>query len=381
MQPKKIILLGATGSIGKTTLDIIEAYPDRFQLVGFSYHKNTEKAVEIWRRFPSASVCSTGLGDGGLSPEVWKDLKVKLLPVDDLLELKYDVLVSAMVGSAGVRSTLKAVSQGREIHLANKESLVMAGPHILEAAAKSGANILPVDSEHNSIYRLLRGGRQVRKIVLTASGGALRNFPLARLGQAKPGDVLNHPTWSMGDKITVDSATMANKALEVIEAHHLFGLPYEEIEAVIHPQSFIHAIAEEFDGSFTCHVYPPDMSYSIAYCLFYPERAPQTGKQTEIPDFPDFHFHKLDPERYQCYYLGREAGRRGGGFPAVFNAANEMSVELFLNGQIEFGKIAKIVESSLEGHDKKEAQTSMPSLDDLFAIDRGTRERIREVFA
>lgn len=373
---KKILLLGATGSIGATTLEIIEKFPERFELCGFSYHENREKAQEIQRKFNAPYVCTTGKNRGD-----WEGEKCSLLTSDELMNISYDTLVSAVVGAAGVELTVKAVSDGKEILLANKESLVMAGGHIMKLAEKSGSKILPVDSEHNSVFRLLRDGREIRQVTLTASGGALRSFPKERVAKAKVADVLNHPTWSMGDKITVDSATMVNKALEIIEAHHLFGLPYDKLGAVIHSQSFVHAIIEEGDGSFSFHVYPPDMSYSIAYCMFYPDPSPLIRERLRIKDFPDLQFDELDPERYRSYFLGHEAGRRGGTFPAVFNAANEVAVELFLEGKIEFGKIPGMIESALEGHEKRGENSSFPELQQLFEVDRAARSRVREVFA
>ncbi|MDH4199968.1 MAG: 1-deoxy-D-xylulose-5-phosphate reductoisomerase [Spirochaetia bacterium] len=339
---QKIIILGATGSIGDSALKILRKYPDRFELVGISYHYNHEKAVEICREFQVHHIyCSSGTHKFPKATSMHDSYS-------DLLLIEYQSIIIAVTGAAGVEPTFIAASQGKKILLANKESLVMAGEIIMNQAREKKAQILPVDSEHNSIFRLLAGVKNPQQITITASGGALRDNHVTEFRNVSVEDVLKHPTWNMGAKITVDSATMVNKALEIIEACHLFNKSFTEINAVIHPESFVHAILQHKDGSFFFHVYRPDMIYPLAFCMFYPEEPPHIAEPIEALDIPNLTFKSIEPEKYPGYYLGLSAGKKGGAYPAIFNAANEQAVYFFLKKQIAYADIIPVVKNAMD---------------------------------
>ena len=302
-----------------------------------------------------------------------------------------DIVVAAIVGVAGLETSLAAVQSGKRLALANKESLVVAGELLLDLAKKSGAEIIPVDSEHSAIFQALQCDvasnvpgnantqrhiaekqSQIEKIILTASGGPLRDWPLEELEKATIEDALAHPTWSMGRKITVDSATMMNKALEVIEAHWLFGLPAEQIQVVIHPQSIIHSMVEYRDGSVIAQLSPPDMKLPIQYALTYPERTSATARRMDWSQSQSLSWYPVDPERYPALELGFEVARRGGTCGAVLNAANEAAVELFLQSKIRLTDIAKVCRSVLQHHDF----ATSPSLAELLRQDRWARDEV-----
>ncbi|MDH4261818.1 MAG: 1-deoxy-D-xylulose-5-phosphate reductoisomerase [Spirochaetia bacterium] len=357
MDVQKIIILGATGSIGDSVLKIVRKYRDLFQLVGISYHSNHQKASEITFEFQIPNVyCSNSR-----EPINGYDF-INQSSYEKLLDIDYDMVIVAVVGSAGVLPTYHAVCQGKKILLANKESLVMAGSIIMQAAIKNHAKILPVDSEHNSLFRLLAAVPDYQKLTITASGGALRSFPLDKFSNVTVEDVLKHPTWSMGAKITVDSATMVNKSLEIIEAHHLFNKEYSELSAVIHPESFVHAILKHTDGSSFFHVYKPDMIYSIAFCMFYPELPPSIVESTRDELMTTLNFYNIAPERYPGYYLGIKAGEQEGIFPSVFNAANEQAVSSFLSNQISYTDIIPLVSNALDQCSQLEFDESLAGL-------------------
>jgi 1-deoxy-D-xylulose-5-phosphate reductoisomerase len=369
MNRQKIIILGATGSIGDTALKVIRKYRDLFEIVGISYHSNHKKAGEIIREFQVPHVyCS----DGEKAPvDVGQSIHTDY---ESLLNMDYDMVIIAVVGSAGVTPAYHAVLQGKKILLANKESLVMAGSLIMQAAMKSHAKILPVDSEHNSLFRLLAGIPDYQKLTITASGGALRSYPLEKLKDVAVADVLNHPTWNMGAKITVDSATMVNKSLEIIEAHHLFNKSFSELDAVVHPESFVHAILKHTDGSSFFHVYKPDMIYSIAFCMFYPELPPCIAESPDAQAMPTLNFYNIDRERYPGYYLGIKAGEQEGIFPAVFNAANEQAVSYFLSNQIGYMDIFPLISGALDQCSKTGFEDSLAG---LFQADTWAREFVK----
>jgi 1-deoxy-D-xylulose-5-phosphate reductoisomerase len=304
-----------------------------------------------------------------------------------ILGPEIDIVVAAIVGVAGLETSLAAVESGKRLALANKESLVVAGELLLNIAKKSGAEIIPVDSEHSAIFQALQCkgqsesntrqddsqlNEQVEKIILTASGGPLRDWPLEELEKATIQDALAHPTWSMGRKITVDSATMMNKALEVIEAHWLFGLPAEQIQVVIHPQSVIHSMVEYRDGSVIAQLSPPDMKLPIQYALTYPHRTSATAKRMDWSQSQSLSWYPVDPARYPALELGFEVARRGGTCGAVLNAANEAAVELFLQSKIRLTDIAKVCRSVLQHHDF----ATNPSLAELLRQDRWARDEV-----
>jgi 1-deoxy-D-xylulose-5-phosphate reductoisomerase len=292
-----------------------------------------------------------------------------------IVESGADLLVNALVGAVGLIPTLTAMEAGIDVALANKESLVIGGHLVKRAQAKSGAKIIPIDSEHNAIFQLLEGRSRskIARILLTASGGALRDWPLDRLNSVTPEDLLKHPTWQMGPRITVDSATLVNKAFEVIEAHWLFEFPFESIEVVIHPQSIIHGMIELTDGSLIAHLSPPDMRGPIQYALCYPERPMQRFFEWDWTDTLKLEFSPLDRARYPAFEVVVEAGRRGGTLPAVANAADEVLVERFLSGEIEFTAIARGLEEVLAAHEPVED----PDLEEVLAADRWARAKAK----
>jgi 1-deoxy-D-xylulose-5-phosphate reductoisomerase len=346
---RRFILFGATGSIGDSTLDVLRQCSDDFELVGFTWHHNEAKAKAIQAEFPRAMAFSTATAEA----------ETQTLR---LLDLPHDFVIVAIVGAAGVKTTFEAARRGDTILLANKESLVIAGEVVMAQVKASGAKLIPVDSEHSSLYRLLhpssptaplplsRGGAGggVSRVFLTASGGPLLHIHGDAFFHASKELVLKHPTWVMGQKITVDSAGLTNKALEVIEAHYLFGLPYEQIQAVIHPQSYVHAMVELSDGTVLQHVSQPDMRYPIAWAMYYPQPSPDTVKGRAPFAYPELAFFPIDTEKFRSYALGRHAGECGKYYPAVFNAANEAAVAAFLDGNIRFGEIAALIAEALE---------------------------------
>lgn len=359
---RKFILFGATGSIGDSTLDIVRQRPDDFELVGFSWHYNSDKADKIRQQFPQA------IGFSSAAPDAEIQMR-------RLLELPHDFVIVAIVGAAGVTTTLEAARRGDTILLANKESLVIAGEIVMTTAHAAGAQFLPLDSEHSSLYRLLQKmAHDPTKVYLTASGGPLLHAEGESFFNAAKETVLKHPTWTMGQKITVDSAGLANKALEIIEAHYLFGLPYEKIDAVIHPQSYVHAMLELADGTIMQHVSPPDMRYSIAWAMYYPQSSPDTVGKRSPALYPALEFLPIDTKKFRSYALGRKAGEAGQFYPAVFNAANEAAVAAFLEGAIRFGEIAELIEEALAYHYDSFDYTS---IEGLLQYDNAARNFVR----
>ncbi|MCS6983644.1 MAG: 1-deoxy-D-xylulose-5-phosphate reductoisomerase [Leptospiraceae bacterium] len=369
---KKIIILGATGSVGECALKIISQFPDRFHLVAFSYHKNHEKAQKIAREFNVKYVACTG----DQAPKILGDAIHCLPQMEGLLEEEYDLLLNAVVGAAGVRATYKALEQKKTILLANKESLVVGGELFLSKGFSLQDLILPVDSEHSSLFRLLKKNNSFRSLTITASGGPFRHSSEEEIKNASLQAVLRHPTWEMGAKITVDSAGMINKALEIMEAHYLFSVPYKSLSAVVHPQSYVHAIVELHDGTYIFHASEPDMLYPVSYALFYPEEPPFLRPRRNIAELGTLEFLPVDKRRYPGFYLGLEAAQKGGYYPALFNAANEEAVSLFLDGKIRFYEIPHYVEKTLE-----EAPLRYDGMDveTLFEIDSWARHKVREL--
>ncbi len=353
---RRIVLLGATGSIGESTLRVIAAHRDRLELVGIASHSRHERLAEIAREF---GVKHVGLADdaalaaartsGAFSAgTVFYGGPVGLAEIATLAEA--DTVLVAVVGTAGLEPALAAIAARKTIALASKELLVMAGKFVMAAARASGSQLLPVDSEHNAVFQCLQGHRteDVRRIVLTASGGAFRDWPLEQLAHATPADALKHPNWAMGPKITVDSATLANKGLELIEAQWLFGLRAEQCEAVLHAQSIIHCLVEYRDGSMLTQLCPPSMTFPIQHALLFPDRAPCPTEDALSLQKPfTLDFRPVEAARYPMLGLAQAAMVAGGNAPAIFNAANEVAVAAFLGGQVPFLAISGVVEQVL----------------------------------
>jgi len=345
-EPRGVAILGSTGSIGTTALRVLQRHADRFHVVALTAFSNGALLSEQAEQFHPSFV---GLVENGAAPhEHWAcgaDCLVRAAQHPDAA-----IVLNAIVGAAGLDATLAAVSAGKRVALANKETLVMAGALVRDACTRGGGEIVPVDSEHSAILQCLSGrtAADVRRLVLTASGGPFRDWPAERIATASVADALHHPTWRMGRKISVDSATLANKALEVIEAHFLFGLAYDQIEVVIHPQSIVHSFVEFVDGSVLAQMGIPSMELPVLYALTHPERVPDTG----VPPFepvklPPLTFQRVRVRDFPALRLGLEAGRRGGAAPAVFNAANEQAVARFLAGTLRFGDISLCIEAAL----------------------------------
>lgn len=355
--PRRIALLGATGSIGGSTLDVIARHPQRFQLDAVSAHSQVEALIGICRRFqPRIAVIADaaryaelrdGLRDAGLSTQAMAGAEA----IDAVAaDAGNDTVVAAIVGAAGMASTLAAARAGKRILLANKESVVLAGDLLMQAAREGGARILPVDSEHNAIFQCLPAdGRKqgVRRILLTASGGPFFGRSRESLAEITPDQACAHPNWRMGRKISVDSATLMNKGLEVIEAHHLFDVPVERIEVVVHPQSVIHSLVDYVDGSVLAQLGNPDMRTAIAYALGWPERIESGVEPLDLTLAARFDFHRPDLETFPCLALAFEAIRQGGTAPAVLNAANEVAVQAFLEHRLPFLRIPALIGDTL----------------------------------
>jgi 1-deoxy-D-xylulose-5-phosphate reductoisomerase len=357
---KNIAVLGSTGSIGRQTLDVARALPGRFRVVGLAAGSNLEllsaQAAEFRPDFIAWSDAESGL-------EVTPDCKRVSLEEMACLPAVDTLLVSTS-GTAGLKATLAAVKAGKTVALANKESLVAAGKIITAEVASSGAHILPVDSEHSAIWQCLNGeGRAIRRIILTASGGPFRDYAPERMAGITVGQALAHPSWKMGRKVTIDSATLMNKGLEVIEARWLFGVAIDDIKVVVHPQSIVHSMVEFVDGSVKAQLSRPDMRLPIQYALTWPERLPNPSLPSiDWDELDSLAFERPDTERFPCLRLAVEAGRRGGTFPAALCGADDAAVELFLEGRIGFTGIASLVESVLERHDNVE----VPSLEEII---------------
>ncbi len=377
-EPKKIVLLGATGSIGGSTLRVLRAHKNKLKLVGVAAQSRHEDLAEICHEF---DVRHAALGSETAYTRAQRadnfpagtKLACGEAGLTELATLaEADIVLIAVVGAAGLRPALAAIEAGKDIALANKELLVLGGAHVIEAAKRKGVRLLPTDSEHNAIFQCLEGHsiKQVNKLILTASGGQFRDTPASELNNVTPEIATQHPNWSMGPKITVDSATMANKGLELIEAHWLFGLEPDRLEVVIHPQSIVHSFVQYIDGSILAQLSPPDMTFAIQHCLLYPERAPGVEATTDFHKAFSLDFKPPEFAKYPCLQLAYDALRTGGSAPAVFNAANEVAVERFLAKEIAYLEIPKLIEHSLS---KVEA-IHAPSLDQLFATDKETRE-------
>lgn len=380
---KAITLLGSTGSIGTQTLDIVAQYPDRFRIVGLAAGRNIQMLAQQIRQFRPAiaAICQE---------EKLPELKTAIADLDPqpilvageagVIEVaRYgdaETVVTGIVGCAGLLSTIAAIEAGKDIALANKETLIAGGPVVLPLVEKHGVKLLPADSEHSAIFQCLQGvpSAGLRRIVLTASGGAFRDWPVEKLAEVRVADALKHPNWSMGRKITVDSATLMNKGLEVIEAHFLFGVDYDQIDIVIHPQSIIHSLIELQDTSVLAQLGWPDMRLPLLYALSWPERVYTDWEQLDLVKAGNLTFKAPDRQKYPCMQLAYAAGRAGGSMPAVLNAANEQAVALFLEEEIQFLDIPRCIEWVCDRYSYDNCST--PSLDDIVAADRWARQEV-----
>ena len=370
---KRLAILGSTGSIGQQTLEVVRSSGDRFQVIGLGAGRNLPLLERQIQEFQPrlVSIAEADLTQSLRRPEY------ELVSLDALASHPdVDLVVIAISGKAGLSPTLAAIEAGKSIALATKEVLVMAGEIVTAAARRRGMEILPIDSEPSAIWQCLRGEEQrVARLILTASGGPFRQFSREQLATVTSQQALEHPTWKMGKKITIDSATMMNKGFEVIEAHWLFDVPMEKIEAVVHPQSIVHSFVEFVDGSTKAQLSPPDMRLPIQYALFYPERPPSELPRLDFSNIGPLTFEAPDLERFPCLRLALEAGREGGTYPAVLSAADEAAVELFLEQRIGFLDIATLVEDTLEQHQS----TPHPSLEEILAADAWARERASKI--
>jgi 1-deoxy-D-xylulose-5-phosphate reductoisomerase len=371
-----IALLGSTGSIGTTALRVLDRQRDRFRVAALTAFANTELLEQQVSRFQPSFV---GLVRNGFEHDSrWQTGErclVEAATRDDV-----DIVLNAVVGAAGLDATLAALEAGKRVALANKETLVMAGDLATAAAKRGGGEIVPVDSEHSAILQCVTGRQagDIRRVILTASGGPFRAWPAERLARATVEDALHHPTWTMGRKITVDSATLANKALEVIEAHYLFDLPYDRIEVVVHPQSVVHSLVEFVDGAVLAQLSAPTMELPVLYALTHPERVPDDGVRPFDPvACSPLTFEPVRYDQFPALGLGVQAGRAGGAAPAVFNAANEQAVALFLEGRITFVDIASAIDSALETL----GDTASGTREALLAVDAEARRHVRRLFS
>jgi 1-deoxy-D-xylulose-5-phosphate reductoisomerase len=371
-RPRGVAILGATGSIGASALAVLAQHPDRFRAVGLTANRNAaalQALVERWR--PAAAVLVEAEGNTA-AWRTGRDALLELVTRQDV-----DVVVNALVGAAGLEPTLAALRAGKRVALANKESLVCGGDLVLRAAREGGGELVPVDSEHSAIFQCLRGpdAREVERLILTASGGPFRSLPDDQLARMRPSDALRHPTWDMGAKITIDSATLANKALEVIEAHFLFGVGYEHIGVVVHPQSIVHSMVEFIDGSVLAQLGFPTMEIPLLYALSYPERLAYRCRRFDPVGAGQLTFEPVREDSFPAFTLGVAAGRAGGAAPAVFNAANEIAVAAFLAERARFTDIPTAIDHALSRWDGAPAT----SVEEVLEVDRWAR-RITESY-
>jgi len=374
---KGVAILGSTGSIGTTALRVLARHADRFRVVALTAHGNADLLAVQEAATQAPFIGLVANGSAGAVPDRWRRGSECLTEAATLAEA--DIVLNAVVGAAGLDPTLAALSAGKRVALANKETLVVAGDLVRQAAVSGGGEIVPVDSEHSAILQCIgsRSGAGVRRLVLTASGGPFRDWSRERIEQATRDDALRHPTWSMGRKITVDSATLVNKALEVIEAHHLFGVPYDQIDIVVHPQSIVHSFVEFVDGSVLAQVGLPSMELPVLYALAHPERINESSAAPFDPVAASpLTFERVRLDDFPALRLGLAAARRGEAAPAVFNAANEAAVALFLDARIRFVEIAGAIESALD------ALGDLPGTEKnaLLVADRAARQHVNERF-
>jgi 1-deoxy-D-xylulose-5-phosphate reductoisomerase len=373
---KNVVLLGATGSIGTSSVDVIQQHSDIFNLYAVAANSSVEKVAEIVRKYNVERVC---MFNEAAAKELEGVLGKKVLAgMDGLCELaadpKADIIINALMGAVGCLPTITAIEHGKHVALANKETMVMAGPVIWDKLAENPKSfITPIDSEHSAIFQCLEGGKresEVEFLEITASGGPFREWPIEKFENITVADALNHPVWSMGKKITIDSASMMNKGLEVLEAHFLFHIPYDQIKVVVHPQSMVHSLVQFRDGSLMAQLGAPDMRIPIQVALTWPDRLKLETKRLDLPTLAKLTFFEPDFNKFRCLALAFDAGRRGGIVPAMMNAANEVLVDRFLKGNLKFTDIPKYVEMVM---DKAPNVTGHLSLEQVLEADKEAR--------
>ncbi len=382
---KKLTVLGVTGSIGTQTLDVIRKDIDNFTIVGISANTNWEKIIPIIEEFKPKYVA---MMDEGASLKLKKHCRTKKYLVEILEGLEglnyistlpeVDIVVTSVVGMIGLVPTLKAINAGKDIALANKETLVAAGELVMDAARKHHVNILPVDSEHGAIFQCLQGNKleTVSKLIVTASGGPFRGKSRQQLMEIKPEEAIKHPKWNMGKKISVDSSTLMNKGLEVIEAHWLFGIDYKNIQVLVHPQSIIHSMVEYIDGSVIAQMSSTDMRLPIQYAINYPERNKTVINKLDFYNMDNLTFEKPNVNTFKCLKLAFKAGEMGGNMPAIMNSANEVAVELFLDSKIKYLQIEDIIEKCMNQFE----HNVNPNLEEILEVDLKVREYVRNSY-
>ena len=368
---KGVVILGSTGSVGRQTLEVIRSFDKKFHLVGLTAKKNHQELSKQVQEFNPPFAALTNEAKEEIGAASW------IAPNDLVKKPEVDIVIVAIPGLEGLLPTLTAISHGKTVALASKEILVVAGQIITEETLRSNANILPLDSEHSAIWQCLAGeeGSDIRRLILTASGGPFR--------QSKPGDMIGitpkqalaHPTWRMGPKVTIDSATLMNKGFEVLEAHWLYNIPYEKIDVIVHPESIIHSLVEFEDKSIKAQLSYPDMRLPIQYALSYPERwTNESMEALDLIKISTLTFEKVDEERFPCFRLARQAGEMGATFPAVLQSADEIAVELFLEGKLDLPTIPEYVKAALEAHSPKEN----PAIEDILEADKWARSYVLE---
>jgi 1-deoxy-D-xylulose-5-phosphate reductoisomerase len=375
VKPLKILLLGSTGSIGCSTCNCVRRHPDRFVLTGLAANLNADRLVSQINEFGPGWICAGSEETAIRAGSIIKNSEVIFKGRNGLEEIaeqaEYDVLLNALVGAIGIRPTVAALKRGKRVALANKESLVIGGEYITSLLDSGYGTLVPVDSEHSAILQCCTGEDSscIESLILTASGGPFRNMSAEGFCNISPEQALNHPTWSMGKKITIDSGTLMNKGFEVIEAHYLFRLPYKDIRVVIHPQSIVHSMVEFHDGAVIAQCGLPDMELPIQFALSFPQRLPLKSRRLNLAEVGRLDFSEPDLNRFPCLRLAIEAGKKGGTYPVVLNAANEIAVQYFLDGKIKFNQIWESVSQALEEH----VPSSADSVEKIEYTDRETR--------
>lgn len=368
---KKVIVLGSTGSVGKNTLDVIRNHMDSFKIAGLSCHKRVSDLFIQAEEFTPVAIAVTGPGaESGCREFTGKIYKGETGLLNMISDLDADIVVNGISGAKGLLPSFRAIESGKDCALANKETIVMAGPLFLKLAHHTGRRVIPVDSEHSGLFQLIHqlDRKRLSEIIITASGGAFRDVPVNELHKVTVEDALKHPTWNMGKKITIDSATLGNKGLEIIEAHYLFSIPLRKIKVVIHPQSLVHSLVKTIDGCLFAQVSEPDMRMPIHYALFYPDAAQSEYGTLDLAG-RDFSFYPVDENKYRMLSLAYRAAGEGPAYPVVYNAANEIAVEGFILSQIPFTSIPYIVEQTLE----KEWEKIVGSIEDILTLDKAAR--------
>jgi 1-deoxy-D-xylulose-5-phosphate reductoisomerase len=383
MRKRKVILLGATGSIGTSTVKVAETIPDRMEIAGMAAYRNAGKLAETANRLRPEALCLVDPSGAGKLRSALAYNPLIFTGEEGLIDIATlpgaDLVLVAISGTAGLRPALAAIDSGKDLAIASKEILVMAGETVMDRARKKGVLILPVDSEHNAIFQCLEGkkGHQISSLILTASGGPFRQLPVEKLQNVTKSDALKHPTWKMGQKITIDSATLFNKGLEMIEASRLFDVPMSKVQVVIHPQSLVHSMVEFVDGSILAQLSHSDMCFPIQYAVTWPERVPNTLKPLRLAEIRQLEFEEPRYDAFPALHLARTAGEAGGVLPAVLNAANEEAVQAFLDDRIRFPEIWRLVRNAME----HQTNLAEPGLDDIVRADCEAREFVRRALA